>query len=122
MLFATSPICDPRPFPERPLSLPQAACPSVMKGRRYSAERHPSSAYFLQSTRLAMVNDDVVKCPLCGGFTHIENPALVEALKNPRLREQVEKYITELLKSPVEELSTVGATQSGSDFQKEVTT
>ena len=66
-----------------------------------------------------MVNDDVVKCPLCGGFTHIENPALVEALKNPRLREQVEKYITELLKSPVEELSTVGATQAGSDFQKE---
>jgi hypothetical protein len=69
-----------------------------------------------------MVNDDVVKCPLCGGFTHIENPALVEALKNPRLREQVEKYITELLKSPVEELSTVGATQSSSDFQKEVHT
>ncbi len=80
------------------------------------------SAYSPQITRLAMVNDDVVKCPLCGGFTHIENPALVEALKNPRLREQVEKYITELLKSPVEELSTVGATQSGSDFQKDVHT
>jgi hypothetical protein len=80
------------------------------------------SAYSPQSTRLAMVNDDVVKCPLCGGFTHIENPVLVEALKNPRLREQVEKYVTELLKSPVEELSTVGAAQSGSDFQKEVHT
>lgn len=67
-----------------------------------------------------MVNDDVVKCPLCGGFTHIENPALLEVLRNPRLREQVEKYITELLKTPVEELSAVGATQPSSDFQKEV--
>jgi hypothetical protein len=69
-----------------------------------------------------MVNDDVVKCPLCGGFTHIEKPELLEALKNPRLREQVEKYIAVLLSSPVEELSTVGATQTGRDFQKEVHT
>ena len=67
-----------------------------------------------------MVNDDVVKCPLCGGFTHIEKPELREALKNPRLREQVEKYITELLNSPVEELSTVGGSQSSRNFQKEV--
>jgi len=67
-----------------------------------------------------MVNDDVVKCPLCSGFTHIENPGLLEALKNPRLREQVELYIAELLKTPVEELSTVAATQGGRDFQKEV--
>jgi hypothetical protein len=71
-------------------------------------------------TRLAMVNDDVVKCPLCGGFSHIENPALLEALHNPRLREQVEKFITELLKSPVEELSSVGAIQGATDFQKNV--
>ena len=63
-----------------------------------------------------MVNDDVVKCPLCGGFTHIEKPELREALKNPRLREQVEGYIAELLKSPVEELSTVGATQARTRF------
>ncbi|HET9308655.1 MAG TPA: hypothetical protein VFO46_21750 [Candidatus Sulfotelmatobacter sp.] len=69
-----------------------------------------------------MVNDDVVKCPLCGGFTHIEHPALLEALKNPRLREQIEGYVTELLKSPVEELSSVGATQARRDFQKEVHT
>ena len=69
-----------------------------------------------------MVNDDVVKCPLCGGFTHIEQPDLLEALKNPRLREQVEIYIAELLKSPVEELSAVGHPQAGRDFQKEVHT
>jgi len=66
-----------------------------------------------------MINDDVVKCPLCGGFTHIEKSELRDALKNPRLREQVEKYITELLKSPVEELAQVGAAQTGAgDFQK----
>jgi hypothetical protein len=67
-----------------------------------------------------MVNDDVVKCPLCGGFTHIEKTELREALKSPRLREQVELYIAELLKSPVDELSAVGATQAGHDFQKDV--
>jgi hypothetical protein len=69
---------------------------------------------------MTMVNDDVVKCPLCCGFTHIEQPSLLEALRNPRLREQIEKYVTELLKSPVEELSAVGANQAGQDFQKDV--
>jgi hypothetical protein len=67
-----------------------------------------------------MINDDVVKCPLCGGFTHVENKELLAALKEPRIREQVEKYLSELLKSPVDELNTVGATQSGRDFQKDV--
>jgi hypothetical protein len=67
-----------------------------------------------------MVNDDVVKCPLCGGFTHIEKADLREALKNPRLREQIELYIGGLLKSPVEDLASVGPTQPGRDFQKDV--
>ena len=67
-----------------------------------------------------MVNDDVVKCPLCGGFSHIENKELLEALKNTRIREQIEQYIAELLKSPVDELTTVTATQTGHDFQKDV--
>jgi len=66
-----------------------------------------------------MVNDDVVKCPLCNGFTHIEKPDLLAALHNPRLREQIEQYIVELLKSPVEELTSVGATPAR-DFQKDV--
>jgi hypothetical protein len=52
------------------------------------AERHP--AQDSPTKRVAMVNDDVVKCPLCGGLTHIEKTDLREALKNPRLREQVE--------------------------------
>jgi hypothetical protein len=67
-----------------------------------------------------MVNDNVVKCPLCGGFTHIEKPQLLEALKNTRIREQVENYIAELLKSPLDELGTLSAMQPGGDFQKEV--
>jgi hypothetical protein len=67
-----------------------------------------------------MVNDDVVKCPLCGGFTHIEKTDLREALKNPRLREQVEFYIAQLLKSTAEDLTTVGAAQASSSFQNDV--
>jgi len=67
-----------------------------------------------------MVNDDVVKCPLCGGFTHVERPDLLQALTEPRIRKQVEKYVAELLKSLVDELSSVGVTQSGRDFQKDV--
>ena len=63
-----------------------------------------------------MVNDDVVKCPLCGGFTHIEQTELREALKNPRLREQVELYIAQLLKSPAEDLTAVGAAPPGSQL------
>ena len=47
-----------------------------------------------------MTNDDVVKCPLCGGFSHIENPDLLAALKNPQIREQVEHNLADLLKSP----------------------
>ena len=66
-----------------------------------------------------MLNDDVVKCPLCNGFTHIEKPELREALKNPRIREQVEQYVAKLLQTPVDELATAGATQSR-DFQKDV--
>jgi len=67
-----------------------------------------------------MTNDDVVKCPLCGGFTHIEKPDLVAALKNPQIRAQVERYVAELLKSPLEELSTVAATPASRDFRKDV--
>jgi len=66
-----------------------------------------------------MLNDDVVKCPLCNGFTHIEKPELRAALSNPQVREKVEQYIAKLLQTPVEELAAVGATE-GRDFQKDV--
>jgi hypothetical protein len=68
-----------------------------------------------------MAKRDVVKCPLCKGSPHIEDPALREALENPRLREQVELYISKLLKSPGE-LAGVGATPEQRDFQKDVHT
>ena len=67
-----------------------------------------------------MVNDDVVKCPLCGGFTHIEKPDLRAALANPLMREQVELFVACLLKSPADDLAAVGATATGRDFQKDV--
>jgi hypothetical protein len=68
-----------------------------------------------------MANDNVVKCPLCGGFAHIEKPELLKALTDPRIREQVENYIASLLKSPLEELAAVNAGGSEArDFQKQV--
>jgi hypothetical protein len=68
-----------------------------------------------------MINDDVVKCPLCGGFTHIENVELRKALEEPRIREQVENFIAALLKSPLDELIGVGTGKPvPTDFQKEV--
>jgi hypothetical protein len=73
-----------------------------------------------QKARLAMVNDDVVKCPLCGGFTHIENPFLLQALHTPALREQIETYIAELLKSPLGDRSSVAGPPAARDFQKDV--
>jgi len=67
-----------------------------------------------------MINDDVVKCPLCGGFTHVESAELRQALQNPQVREQIEGYLAQLLKSPVEDLAAVGATGATRDFQKDV--
>ena len=68
-----------------------------------------------------MVNDDLVKCPLCGGFTHIEKPELLAALKDPKIRLQVESYIANLLQSPSEELTGVASGQAKArDFNKDV--
>lgn len=68
-----------------------------------------------------MVNDDLAKCPLCGGFTHIDKPELLAALNNPQVRHQVENYIAELLRTPAAELAGVATNgpQAG-DFNKGV--
>jgi hypothetical protein len=68
-----------------------------------------------------MVNDDLVKCPLCGGFTHIGNPELLTALLDPKIRHEVESFMAKLLQSATPALATVstGQPQSG-DFNKEV--
>ena len=68
-----------------------------------------------------MVNDDLVKCPVCGGFTHIEKPELLAALNDRKIRQQIENYVAELLRCPAGELAgvTPGQPQSG-DFNREV--
>ena len=69
-----------------------------------------------------MVNDDLVKCPLCGGFTHIDKPELLAALHDAKIRQQVENYVAELVAISVRLNSAgVAATQPQSrDFNKEV--
>jgi len=67
-----------------------------------------------------MVNDDVVKCPLCGGFTHVAEKHVLEALRDPKLRERVESFVAELRKAQPE-LAGVGASNGEPrDFQKDV--
>jgi hypothetical protein len=68
-----------------------------------------------------MANDDVVKCPLCGGFMHIDTPELLATLHDPNIRQQVEIYVAELLRSQAGELASVAVGQSpGRDFNKDV--
>ncbi|HLW84296.1 MAG TPA: hypothetical protein VKR60_03715 [Candidatus Sulfotelmatobacter sp.] len=68
-----------------------------------------------------MINDDLIKCPMCGGFTHIANPQLLAALKDASIRKQIEKYVAELVNAPQEELASVGAGKPEvRDFQKDV--
>jgi hypothetical protein len=63
-----------------------------------------------------MVNDDLVKCPLCGGFTHVDKPDVLQVLQDPKIRKQVDDYVSQLLASPSGELAAVGAADA-CDFQ-----
>ena len=67
-----------------------------------------------------MVNDDLVKCPLCGGFTHVGKPELLAALHDPKIRQQVENYVAELLRSPAVELASVSASEQTRDFNTDI--
>jgi len=68
-----------------------------------------------------MVKDDLVKCPLCGGSTHIENPELLAALSDPKIRERVENYVADLLRSASTELQVVATSPpQRRDFNKNV--
>ena len=68
-----------------------------------------------------MINDDVVKCPLCGGFTHVQQKELLTALQDPNLRKQIEGFVSERLQSPAKELAGVAPKNNRpSDFQTEV--
>jgi hypothetical protein len=68
-----------------------------------------------------MLNDDLVKCPLCGGFTHIQQPELVAVLNNASAREKIERYVAELLQSSKLDLAGAGVGKPQvRDFQKEI--
>ena len=69
-----------------------------------------------------MVNDDLVKCPVCGGFTHIEKPELLAALQNPAICQQVTSYVAELLQSAPGEFAVAAAQSQRCDFNKDVHT
>lgn len=66
-----------------------------------------------------MVNDDLVKCPMCGGFTHIDKPELLAALHDQKVRQQIENYVTELLRFPSAELVATDGSH-GREFNREV--
>jgi hypothetical protein len=68
-----------------------------------------------------MINDDLVKCPLCGGFTHIQQPELVAMLNNASVREKVERHVAELLQPSTEDMAGAGVGKPEvRDFQKEI--
>jgi hypothetical protein len=62
------------------------------------------------------VNVDSVKCPVCDGLTHIDKPELLAALNDPKIRQQIENCVAEVLRLQSHEL--VSATQSrGREFK-----
>jgi hypothetical protein len=68
-----------------------------------------------------MINDDLVKCPLCGGFTHVDKPELLAALNDPKIRQQIENYVAELLRPLAGELASVAVGPSPDrDFNRDV--
>ncbi len=68
-----------------------------------------------------MLNEELVKCPVCGIFTRIDKPELRAALNDPKIRQQIEEYVNELVQSVTPELASVAATQpEARDFQKDV--
>ncbi|MGD0990546.1 MAG: hypothetical protein ABR874_22285 [Candidatus Sulfotelmatobacter sp.] len=68
-----------------------------------------------------MINDDLVKCPLCGGFTHVHKPELLAALQDPKIRQRVESYVDELLRFGEAEPAGVAAGKPQSrDFHRDV--
>ena len=90
-------------------------CTLSFNGMRENEVRS-GSLFACPEKRWDMVNDDLVKCPLCGGFTQVERSDLLEALKQPRSREQIEKCIAEWLKSPGGRVKRSGCDAGGARF------
>lgn len=68
-----------------------------------------------------MLNEELVKCPVCGIFTRIDKPELLAALNDPKIRQQIEDYVAGVLPAAPAELAGVGATQPETrNFQTDV--
>ena len=67
-----------------------------------------------------MLNEELVKCPVCGVFTRIEKPELLAAFNDPKIREQIENYVAGLLASRPAELVGVAAGHEARSFDKDV--
>jgi hypothetical protein len=68
----------------------------------------------------AMLKDELVKCPVCGVFTRIDQPELVAALKDPEVREKIEHYVAGLISHRQIELVQTAAQPEARSFQKDV--
>jgi hypothetical protein len=67
-----------------------------------------------------MANDDVLRCPLCHGHSHLNRSESIDLLSDRNLPEKIEKYLTELRD---DETAAVGANRSEPrDFEKDVHT
>jgi hypothetical protein len=62
-----------------------------------------------------MLNDQLVKCPVCGIFGRIEKPELLAALQDPKIRQQIEEYVSGLVPAGVTATEPVARS-----FQKDV--
>jgi hypothetical protein len=68
-----------------------------------------------------MLNEELVKCPVCGIFTRIDKPELRAALNDPKIRQQIEEFVAGLVPAASGELASVGAVQTEvRDFQTDV--
>ncbi len=67
-----------------------------------------------------MDSDNLIKCPLCNGFTQVDDAELRAAFHDPKIREQVRTYMAQLLGSSSAELTGVAHAQPRGDFDKNV--
>lgn len=68
-----------------------------------------------------MLKDELVKCPVCGVFTRIDKPELAVALSDPKIRQQIENFVAQLVPSaPAELVSVTAGPAAVRNFNKDV--
>lgn len=65
-----------------------------------------------------MLNEELVKCPVCGIFTRIDKAELRAALNDPKIRQQIEDYVAGLV--PAELAGVATAQPEARNFQTDV--